>query len=162
MDVLIFIGLQGAGKSTFFQRYLSSTHGYVSRDTFPNNKRPAHRQQQLIEEALQERRSVVIDNTNPTVEARAAIIQLAHAYHATVIGYYFESSVKESLERNKQREGKARVPPVAIYATAKKLAPPSFSEGFERIYTVRIESDGGFSVKEWAQQNGSSGEDSSK
>lgn len=152
MDVLIFIGLQGAGKSTFFQRYFSSTHAYISRDTFRNNKHPAQRQQQLLEEALQAQRSVVIDNTNPTVEVRATIIQLAHVYHATVIGYYFESSVQESLERNKQREGQARVPPVAIYTTAKKMVPPSFDEGFERIYTVRVEGDGGFSVREWTHQ----------
>src|SRR5690349_10914967 len=149
MDVLIFVGLQGVGKSTFFQRYFASTHAYVSRDTFPNNKNPTRRQQQLLEEALQAQRSVVVDNTNPTVEARTPIIQLAHAYSAAVIGYYFESSVKESLERNKQREGKMRVPPVAIYATAKKLVPPSFEEGFERIYTVRIEGDGAFSMREW-------------
>lgn len=152
MDVLIFIGLQGAGKSTFFQRYFASTHAYISKDTFRNNKHPARRQQQLLEEALQAGHSVVIDNTNPTIEARAAIIQLAHSYHATVIGYYFESSVRESLERNKQREGKARVPPVAIYATAKKLVPPSFDEGFERIYIVSIKKDGTFAVKEWMHQ----------
>ena len=149
MDVIIFIGLQGAGKSTFFQRYFASTHAYVSKDAFRNNTRPARRQQQLIEEALKAGHSVVVDNTNPTVEERAHIISLAHLYHATIIGYYFESSVQESLERNKQRIGKARVPPVAIYTTAKKLVPPSFSEGFEQIYSVRIEKDGAFTVKEW-------------
>lgn len=148
MDVRIFIGLQGAGKSTFFQRYFASTHVYVSRDAFHNNRQPVQRQQQLIEEALQADRSVVVDNTNPTVASRTPIIQLAQVYHATVLGYYFESSVKECLERNKQREGKARVPPVAIYATAKKLVPPTFEEGFERIYTVSIEEDGTFMIRE--------------
>lgn len=147
MELVIFTGLQGAGKSTFFQRYFATTHVYVSRDMFRNNKQPTHRQQFLIEEALQARQSVVVDNTNPTVEDRARIIQLANLYHATIVGYYFTSSVRESLGRNKQRSGKARVPDVAIYATVKRLVPPSYNEGFDKLFSVHIAESGDFVVQ---------------
>jgi predicted kinase len=40
----------------------------------------------LIEEALTEGRSVVVDNTNPTVEDRAPIIALTRRYGAEVVG----------------------------------------------------------------------------
>src|SRR6266700_5533918 len=119
MELIIFMGLQASGKSTFYQMHFAATHAYVSKDLLRNNKR--QRQLQLVEEALQGARSVVVDNTNPAVEDRAELIRLGRQYGAEVIGYYFEMQVKKSLERNQQREGKARVPNIAIFATAKKL-----------------------------------------
>lgn len=106
---------------------------------------------QLVEEALQAGQSVVVDNTNPTPEVREPLIRLAHAYGAEVIGYYFESETRSSLERNKTRSGKARVPNVAIYTTAKKLIRPSYTEGFDKLYDVRIVDDVGFEVRECVQ-----------
>jgi hypothetical protein len=35
---------------------------------------------------------------------------------------------------------------VALYATAKKLVPPSYSEGFDELYNVRIVGDFEFEV----------------
>src|SRR5207249_6790556 len=104
----------------------AGTHDLVSKDRFPNNRNPARRQRQLIEEALGAGRSVVVDNTNPTAEDRAGLIALARSFGATVVGYYFESRLADCLDRNRQREGKARVPEVALYATRKRLCLPSF------------------------------------
>ncbi len=136
MDMLIFIGLQASGKSTFYRSHFLATHVYVSKDLLRNNKHPVRRQQQLIEEALQSDRSVVIDNTNPMREDRAPLIALGHLYNAQVIGYYFETQVKRSIERNNLRAGKERVPPVAIFTTLKKLVPPTYEEGFDQLYYV--------------------------
>ena len=105
----------------------------------------------LVEEALKAGQSVVIDNTNPTPEVREPLIRVAHAYGAEVIGYYFESGTRASIERNKTRSGKARVPDVAIYVTAKKLVRPTNTEGFDRLYDVRIGEISGFEVGEWVQ-----------
>jgi hypothetical protein len=46
--------------------------------------------------------------------------------------------VRECLARNARREGKARVPDVAIYATAKRLVPPTRVEGFDELMCVRL------------------------
>jgi len=110
--------LQASGKSTFFRTHFAETHEHISGDLLGNNRHPARRQAQLVEAALQAQRSVVIDNTNPTVEVRAPLIGLGHMCGAEVIGYYFESTVKECIERNRQRTGKAKVPDVAIYVTS--------------------------------------------
>ena len=136
------------GKSTFYRRYFADTHELVSKDLLPNNKQKGRRQAQLIAAALSAGRSVVVDNTNPTPEARAELILLGRSYNAEIIGYYFESPLKDSLARNKQREGKVRVPDVGIYATAKKLLPPTYAEGFDRLYRVRIAEHDGFEVGE--------------
>ncbi|HYT34226.1 MAG TPA: ATP-binding protein, partial [Ktedonobacteraceae bacterium] len=121
LELIMFIGLQASGKSSFFHRHFSASYTHVSKDLLRNNGRPARRQQQLIEEALQARLSVVVDNTNVTLESRAEVIHVGRLYNATVIGYYFEPQVSQCLERNRQRTGKASVPDVAIFATLKKL-----------------------------------------
>jgi predicted kinase len=149
MELVIFIGLQGSGKSTCYQMHFASTYAYVSKDLLRNNSRPARRQLQLVEEALQAVRSVVVDNTNPKVEDRAELIRLGHRYSAEVIGYYFEMQVKKSLERNRQRDGKARVPDIAIFATAKKLVRPTYAEGFDKLFYVRSDDDFIFDISDW-------------
>ena len=149
MELIVFVGLQAAGKSSFYRRYFAASgeYAYVSKDLMRNNRRPERRQRQLIAEALAAGQSVVVDNTNATVEARTPLIQLGRNYGATVVGYEFESSVGASLTRNRTRAGYARVPDVAIYATAKRLAPPTHAEGFDRLYTVAITVDGTFLLR---------------
>src|SRR5205823_1808061 len=150
MELIVFIGLQGSGKSTFYYTYFAATHDYISRDLLGNNKNPNRRQLQLIESAFQAKHSVVVDNTNPTFEVRKLLIELGHLYGATITGYYFEPNLKQSLERNKQRSGKAKVPDVAIYATNKKLEPPAYAEGFDKIYIVRTAANALFEINEWS------------
>ncbi len=137
-ELVIFVGLQASGKSAFFRERFAATHEHVSKDLFRNNKDPNRRQAQLIEAALKEGSPVVVDNTNPTVEDRRALIELGRRFGARIVGHYFDSTVRQCIERNRLRAGKARVPDVAIYATAKKLVPPSYSEGFDRLFRVRL------------------------
>ena len=147
LQLLILCGLQGAGKSTFYRTFFAPTHELISRDLFPNNRQPRRRQLQLIAEAFQAGRSVVVDNTNVTRAERAELVLLAEEHAAEVICYYFVPDLKQSLERNRQRTGKARVPDVAIYATYKRLEPPEVAEGFAQLYSVHALEDGQFSLK---------------
>lgn len=151
MELVVLIGLQAAGKSTFFQTYYAATHVHVSKDRFRNNKNRARRQAQLIEAALQAGHSVVVDNTNPTVEERKLLIHLGNQYGARIIGYYFASQVSSCLARNRARLGKARVPDVAIYATIRKLTPPSCGEGFHQLFDVQIVGDATFQIRPWTE-----------
>lgn len=151
MELVIFIGLQASGKSTFFRTHFANTHGLVSKDLFRNNKKPDRRQRQLIDEALASGRSVVVDNTNPTVEDRARLIEQGRCYGAKIIGYYFKSDVEGCLERNQTRSGKAKVPDVAIYSTIKKLQLPSYSEDFDKLFCVEIAENDRFAVRPWLE-----------
>jgi predicted kinase len=151
MELILLIGLQAAGKTTFYRQRFADGYTHVSMDLLRNNPHPARRQAQLIEEALQAGHSVVVDNTNPTAEVRAPLIALGKQHGYTIIGYYFPPDVAASLQRNGGREGKAKVPPVAIYATRKKLQPPSYAEGFDALYSVSIAEDGVFQVQPWIE-----------
>jgi predicted kinase len=139
--LVVFTGLQASGKSAFYRERFAATHEHVSKDSFRNNKNPERRQRQLIREALGAGRSVVVDNTNPTAEDRRSLVELGHELGARIVGYYFEAEARECVERNRERRGKARVPNVAIYATAKKLVSPTRSEGFDELFRVRIAAD---------------------
>ncbi len=148
-ELVIFVGLQASGKSSFFHERFAATHEYVSKDLLRNNKNKSRRQQQLIEAALGAGSSVVVDNTSPTVEDRRALIQQAREHGAKVVGYYFESTARQSVGRNRGRTGEDRVPDVAIFATAKRLVPPSLSEGFDELFRVRLTD--GFEVRPYAE-----------
>ena len=146
MELVVFVGLQASGKSTFFRERFAQTHQHISKDLFPHNRNKNRRQEHLLHAALSAGRSVVVDNTNPTPEDRRPLVRIGQGYGAKVLGYYFDASVSECLRRNEMREGKARVPDVAIYATAKKLVAPSIEEGFDAVLRVRL-NDSAFEVR---------------
>ena len=79
MECVILIGLPASGKSTFFRERFAGTHDHISKDLLRNNRRPQRRQEQLIEESLASGRSVVVDNTNPSVAVRAPLIAAGSA-----------------------------------------------------------------------------------
>jgi len=149
-QLVIFVGLQAAGKSSFFRERFASTHAHVSKDLMPRAARDKEsRQLAQIEQALLIGQPVVVDNTNPRAADRAPLIELARRYEARVVGYFFEPGIQDSLRRNAARE--PQVPKVAIFTTAKKLQPPSFEEGFDEIHHVRLAEGGGFSVAQRAR-----------
>jgi len=138
VDLVILVGLQASGKTSFCRERFAATHEIVSKDLLRNNRRPQRRQEKLIRDALAAGRSVVVDNTNPTVADRAPLVAIGRAAGATIVGGVFESTRAECLERNRLRTGKARVPDLAINAAAARFEPPRPSEGFDRLFRVRL------------------------
>jgi predicted kinase len=149
VELAVLVGLPAAGKSTFFEQRLAATHLWVSKDHFRNNRRPAYRQEELIAAALAADRSLAIDNTNASVEERAAIIRQARAHGrpVRVVGYFFECTPRECLARNAARAGAARIPNVGIFATAKRLVRPTRAEGFDDLFVVEARPGPSFDIK---------------
>ena len=145
---MILIGLPASGKSTFFRERFAATHDHVSKDLLRNNRQPQRRQDQLIAASLASGRSVVVDNTNPSAAVRAPVIALARKHGAEVVGYFFTTEAADALRRNRAREGRERVPDVAIFTARKRLEPPTMTEGFDRLFSVRMnEAERTFEVK---------------
>jgi len=144
MELVILIGVPASGKTSFVRARLAATHEHVSNDLQPRAQRGDQRQRRLIAAAFAAGRSVVVDNVNATVAARAPLIRLGRQHGARIVGCYFPSAVGEAVARNRQRSGAARVPDVAIYAAAKRLEPPSLAEGFDELRVVRLRPGGGF------------------
>ena len=131
--MVIMIGIQGSGKSTFYHKYLADRFVRINLDTLKTR----HQENLLISECIQSGKSFAVDNTNPTRADRQRYIPLAQYAGYKVIGYFMESKLKTCIERNNQRTGLARIPATAIAATSNKLQMPSYDEGFDEIYFVK-------------------------
>lgn len=142
METVVFTGVQGSGKSSFYKERFFSTHLRISLDLL----RTRNRENRLLDVCLDIEQRIVIDNTNPTRDERGKYLALSREAGFRVVGYYFQSRIEECLRRNANRV--EQVPEVAILSTAKKLEIPSFDEGFDELWYVRI-GDGEFVVEEW-------------
>ena len=136
-ECVILVGLPGAGKSTFVRRHYPD-HLHVSKDSFPPGARNKQaRQDAMLRAALEAGRSVVVDNTNVTVADRASIIGIARECGARIVGIHIDVPVRDAIARNETREGRAKVPKVAIFTAAKRLVPPAIDEGFDELMIER-------------------------
>ena len=148
MEAVIFIGLQGAGKSTFFKERFFDTHLRINLDML--NTR--HRERKLLEACIETSQPFVVDNTNPTRTDRAVYIQAAKEARFRIVGYYFQSSVEDCKRRNEQRPDDRQVPLRGILGTAGRMELPSLIEGFDELHYVRIDEAGCFVVEEWQDE----------
>src|SRR3954468_1714574 len=146
MELVVLIGLPASGKSSLHRARYAGTHVHVSKDLLGRAQRKNEKQMRLLEDTLRSGRSVVVDNTNPRRADRTPLIEAAHRLGATATGILVAAPIAECLRRNAVREGKARVPAVAIYVAARKLEAPTREEGFDEVYEARLEEDGSWSV----------------
>ena len=135
-ELAVLVGLPGAGKSTFFRAHLAATHALVSKDRFRHNRDRARRQRTLVRAALASGRSVAVDNTNPSRAERAELLALARAFGARPVAYLFRPDLAGCLARNAGREGRERVPDVALYAALARFEAPTPEEGFAAVLAV--------------------------
>jgi predicted kinase len=147
MEAILFTGIQATGKSTFYQQYFSDTHLRINLDMFKTR----HREDIILKACIEAKQRFVVDNTNPSVENRQKYIILAKKAGFKIIGYYFQSKIKEAIRRNNTRTGKACIPEKGISATYAKLKIPSFSEGFDTLYYVIVNNDKTFTIREWSK-----------
>jgi predicted kinase len=146
MEAVILVGVQGAGKSTFYRERFFDTHVRINLDMLGTRKR----EQLLLAACLDAGQSFVVDNTNPQASDRARYIAMARAKGFRVIAYFFDVPLRDAMHRNNQRKLQKKIPPVAVAGTHKKLEAPSKNEGFDQIFAVQVTEPAGFVVKEAA------------
>jgi hypothetical protein len=142
VEAVIFVGLQGAGKSTFYKERFFNTHLRVNLDMLKTR----HREKRFVTTCVETGQRFVVDNTNPTRAERAVYLRAAKAAGFRVVGYYFQSRVEDCRRRNEQRPAAERVQFLGLLGTAGRMELPSLGEGFDELYYVRIEEGGGFVV----------------
>jgi predicted kinase len=131
-EAVIFIGIPGAGKSTYYRERFQATHVHISLDEVKTRAR----EQVLLRECLDAGRSFVVDNTNTLASERAVYIESAKRAGFRVTGFFFEIALGEAQRRNAQREGKAKIPPAGVGGMLKRLQRPEPGEGFDELIVV--------------------------
>ena len=146
MEAVILCGVQGSGKSTFCRERLFHTHVRINMDMLQSR----HRETLLLMACLNAKQAFVIDNTNPTTEERARYIAPSRAAGFRVVGYFFDTDIRDALVRNELRQGNQRVPERGLRGTFVRLQLPSRKEGFDALFRVRIgPQPNQFLVEEW-------------
>lgn len=148
MEAVIFIGIQGTGKSSFYKERFFHTHVRINLDMLKTK----NRFRSLLTACLEGGQQFVVDNTNITKQVRAEVIGQAKAAGFRVVGYYFRSNISAALARNSERVDAARIPDVGVLGTHKRLEIPQRGEGFDALYYVWIDPEGKFQVEAWADE----------
>ena len=134
MEMILFVGLPGSGKSTYYKNHYFNTHLRISNDLL----RTKNRTQKLLEFCRETNMSFVIDNTCTTKAVRKRFLDFCSTINAPLkkICVYFDTPVGICIERNNGRVGKEKVPKTAILMKAKELEKPSPEEGFDEIIVI--------------------------
>ena len=143
MEAVIFVGVQGSGKTCFYRERFFETHDRISLDVL----RTRQREQLLLAACLQARQPFVIDNTNPSSSDRARYIVSARAAGFRVVVYFFETSLRDAIRRNNERGGKEKIPVPGVAATFRKLQVPTQEEDIDAVHVVTISPENRFVVR---------------
>src|SRR3954465_716670 len=99
MEAIVFCGVQGSGKSTFYRERFFHTHVRINLDLLKTR----NREDILLYACLAAQQAIVVDNTNATAKARGRYLRLAHAAGFRCVLYFFDTSLDDALKRNAGR-----------------------------------------------------------
>jgi predicted kinase len=147
MQAVVFCGIQGTGKTSFYRRRFADTHVRLSLDMLKTR----NRERILLEACVAAQQPFVVDNTNPTAAERRPYVEAASTGRFEIVGYYFRSSAQEALAINEQRPERERLPVKGLLGTLKRLELPRLDEGFDALFYVRMDGSGGFVEEPWVE-----------
>ena len=137
-ELVLMVGRPASGKSSFTKRYFVPA-GYVqiNRDTLLT---PAKCQKEA-QKAIEEGKSVCVDNTNPKLADRSVYIEMAKKKKIPVRCFYFKTSLEVASHLNYFRQNQTkgevrRIPMVAYRVYDKYFEPPTTGEGIAEVIEV--------------------------
>ncbi len=155
-EVVIVMGIQGAGKSELVSSYLARGYARLNRDQCGG--RLDDLVPRLLDLLAAGQKRVVLDNTYPSRLSRAPVVAAAHAHGVPVRCRHLRTPLAEarinvvlrSLEKYDRLLGPDEMkslgktdpnlpPPVAMSRWVSSFEPPSADEGFAVVETIPFE-----------------------
>lgn len=157
VELVIFVGSPGAGKSTFYWNHLQPL-GYerVNQDILKTRQKCI----KVAREHLASERSVAVDNTNADPETRKYWTDLARDLDVPIRCIYFTSppelckhnNAVRAANRDLNPESRTPLPGIAFHDFARRFREPALSEGFQDIVRVAFRFKGSESARKiWSQ-----------
>ena len=138
LNVIILVGLPGAGKSTFCWNFPEYSH--INQDRLGNRNDCIN----ALKRSLSNGKSAVIDRTNISKAQRRYFIDVAKDYGANIFCIFLDFPVVECIERIKNRathetlpasSGESKITEV-VTKFSKTLELPDYSEGFNEVIHI--------------------------
>lgn len=129
-ELIIMVGYQGSGKSTFAEKHFGGKYEILQGDVLKTEAKISKH----LRAQLSSGNSVVLDATNPSIKKRAVFIKIAKEHDATVRVIHVATTIEEALGRNAERD--KPVPKIAFYLFRKNFEEPTRAEGIEEIITI--------------------------
>jgi predicted kinase len=148
MELVIFIGIQATGKSSFYRERFFRSHVRINGDMLKTRRR----EELLVNACLEGKTPFVVDKMNLTRVDRARYIGPAKAAGLKVTGYFLQSQLAAALERNARRGSSEQVPEGGLRAASAKLELPDRDEGFDELFYVKMDGRGGFIIEDWKNE----------
>jgi HAD superfamily hydrolase (TIGR01662 family) len=152
-EVVLLMGIQGAGKSDFVRQYVEKGYVRLNRDQEGGGLEDLV---PLLRESLAAGKTrVVLDNTYPTRVSRYSVIRMAHAHRVPVRCRFLNTPLNEAYQnvvlRILERYGRLLgpddlkelsksdpnlPPPAAMARWAASFEPPALDEGFSVVEEI--------------------------
>jgi len=139
LDMIIFVGYPGSGKSTFINKNLIKNKYYsISNDVLKTKSKCL----KMCEQYMKENKKIVIDNTSPSKESREEYINLAKKYNYFVRCFKMTTDEKHARHNSMYRYlhlNKSMIPSLVYNIYKKKYEEPISDEGFYEIVDIHPE-----------------------
>lgn len=146
-DMIIMIGYPASGKTTFCRNVLQS-YEHINQDTLKTKQKCIN----VATKCISQKKNIVIDSLNSSVDKRQEYIRLAKDYNVRCI--IMETPIELAYHLNNVRYMTGRcenkIPSIVYYSYRKNYEPPDHSEGIHEIIHVNPRID--FSDKEFKRQ----------
>jgi bifunctional polynucleotide phosphatase/kinase len=134
--LVILVGAQGSGKSSFAKKYFGN-YKYINNDTLVSKKV----KDAALTDAFNNNNCIIIDNTNPKKMTRKTYIDTAIKKKYKITCYYISTSIDISKHNNYYRYyvsngNVARVPTLAYNIYKKNLEMPTVDEGINEVINI--------------------------
>ncbi|KAJ5670298.1 Polynucleotide kinase 3 phosphatase [Penicillium maclennaniae] len=157
LELVIFCGSPGAGKSSYYWNNMEPL-GYerVNQDILKTRPKCL----KVAREHLEAKKSVVVDNTNASIETRGYWIALAKELNVPIRCIQFISTPDLCKHNNAVRasnkemnpESRTFLPGIAFGDFGRRFQEPTLGEGFEDIIPVKFQFQGTEEAKKiWEQ-----------
>lgn len=140
-DIVLFCGPPGAGKSTFYWRYLKPL-GYerVNQDILKSKDKCF----KAARDHLEDGEPVAVDNTNPDPEVRGQWVDLAKkvgvpircVWFNTPLGIAEHNDTVRAMNKDMNPEARTALPKLAFNGFASRFKQPKTNEGFQDVVEV--------------------------